>query len=407
MYWNPVLDYVVDMKYDYLAVRPQDLNPITSYEDKGYNNALEYWAEVLREEDGYYREVLDSLLVNQYENLVLIKYNSLDVDFDIHNGFYRECRSVVIDLAEEELVLTPFRKFFNINEREETQMQIVQEKLKNAKSIEISDKMDGSMVSARWYNDKLVVAGSQALDPANSYRLEHYYEWFHENQNAVQLLKNHPNYTFIFESIWSEDVHIVQYDEDEEDLYLIGVRDVRTGNEASYRTVEECAKENGLRSVGPLTLTFEQMFKQCQESDVAASEAEGYVVSIDGQKYKCKYQNYAMMHNVIGKILSPNAILKAIREDKWDDFYSMIPQAYQPQAKEMADNVFNYIKEAQNEVKFWGDQVPGTSLKNAMLWITNNIPREIAGKVRAYYLGKDIDYLKNVKYYQIEGKAHE
>ena len=48
------------------------------------------------------------------------------------HSIYREGRSLVINLNTEEIVLCPFRKFFNIDEIEETSMSIVQEQMKTA-----------------------------------------------------------------------------------------------------------------------------------------------------------------------------------------------------------------------------------------------------------------------------------
>ena len=46
--------------------------------------------------------------------------------WDRYDGFYRECRSVVIDIEKECIVLCPFSKFFNINELEETSIENIQ-----------------------------------------------------------------------------------------------------------------------------------------------------------------------------------------------------------------------------------------------------------------------------------------
>ncbi len=79
-------------------------------------------------------------------------------------SIYRECRSVVIDVVNEQLVLAPFRKFFNLNEVDENRLENILNKIKSAKSIEITDKLDGSMQNARYYNGDIVISGSRALD---------------------------------------------------------------------------------------------------------------------------------------------------------------------------------------------------------------------------------------------------
>lgn len=39
--------------------------------------------------------------------------------WDYYNGIFQECRSIVINLKTEEIVLCPQKKFFNIGERKE------------------------------------------------------------------------------------------------------------------------------------------------------------------------------------------------------------------------------------------------------------------------------------------------
>lgn len=412
MDWNPVLSMVIDIKHKYMQGYNTDNNPIFSYKNSfgdKFTNTIEYWVYKLSFIDrsfyNYASHMIRPLLINQYNNFVLIKYNSLDMDWDAQNGFYRECRSVVLDLQNECVVLTPFRKFFNVGEREETQFDVIQNKIAHAKSIEISDKLDGSMVSARWYNDSLVVSGSQAIDPANSWRLQNYYKWFFEHQDYVNMIKAGKNYTYIFEAIFPEDPHVVQYDDSMIGLHLIGIRSVRHGNEFSYARVKEIAEEYNVRSVCPLRITFEQMFNQCRQGDVPSNEAEGYVISIDGEKFKCKHNNYVLMHHAISKILSPNAIMDSIREDRFDDFISMIPTAYRPQADVVAKNIFAYMKIINANVEHWYRSIPGNILDNrkeSMVWMGSNVPKLYLGKVRSRYLGQDIDYLKGIKYSDIE-----
>lgn len=413
MSWNLVLSMVLDIKHDYIEEFYNDYEPVYSYQDSlenEFSNAIEYWVwklcSVDRSRYQHYNDMIRPLLINQNWNLALIKYDSLGVDWNAYNGLYRECRSVVIDLENECLVLTPFRKFFNIGEQEETQINVIQDKIARAKSIEISDKLDGSMVSARSYNGQLVISGSQALDAAKSFRLEHYYNWFNENPNAIQMLIDYPNRTFIFESIWSKDPHVVQYDTADEGLYLIGMRSVDNGIEADYLEVTETAVEYGVRSVHPLTMTFEQMFDQCRNGDIPSNEAEGYVMSIDGEKFKCKHSNYILMHHAISKILSPNAIMDAIREDRLDDFISMVPEAYRPQADEIVKNIREYVCVMRATVEDWYNSIlvedSLDNRKEVMTWISWHVPSLYQAKVRQMYLGQEIDWLKGIKYRDIK-----
>ena len=406
MSWNPVLNMFIEIKNEFIKECGKDALWQYGREDS-FTNCLSYWVWTLgnhgHPKRHYYSKMIEPLLLNESMGMLLIKYNDLGIDWNAYDGFYRECRSVVIDVLNDCLVLTPFRKFFNINELEETQLHVVQEKIDNASRIEITDKIDGSMCGARWYRKDLVMSGSQALDISKSYRLENYYHWMHQHENAVQMLKDYDNFTFIFEGVFPDDVHIVQYDEQMFGLHLLGMRRVEDGVELPYKDVVEIAEKYDVPHVKIFDMTFEEAYQDALNDGRKANEGEGYVIDIDGQKYKLKYNDYVMLHHALCKMVSPNAIIAAIREGRWDDFYSKIPVAYQPQAKEKADNVYKYVQMFDERVIKWynltRDFVDYTNdRKTFMIAVDKVVPKQYQGSVRAKFLGQKIDYFRGVKY---------
>ena len=402
MSWNPVLNFFIEVKNEFINECGEDALWQYGREDS-FTNCLSYWVWTLgnhgHPKRHYYSKMIEPLLLNESMGMLLIKYNDLGIDWYAYDGFYRECRSVVIDVLHDELVLTPFRKFFNINELEETQLDIVQKKIENAARVEITDKIDGSMCSARWYRKDFVMSGSQALDIAKSYRLENYYHWMHQHENAVQMLQTYPDYTFVFEGVFPNDVHVVQYNEQMFGLHLLGMRQVADGHELAYKQVVKVAEYFNVPHIKIFDMTFEDAINNGRK----ANEGEGYVIDVDGQKYKLKYNDYVMIHKALCKMVSPNAIIAAIRENRWDDFYSKIPVAYQPQAKEKADNIYKYIQMFDERVMKWyrltRDFVDYTDdRKTFMIAVDKVVPKQYQGAVRAKFLGQKIDYLCSIKY---------
>jgi len=412
MSWNPVLNMFIEVKNEFIKECGKDA--LWQYGRKdSFTNCLSYWVWTLgnhgHPKRNIYSKMIEPLLLNESMGMLLIKYNDLDIDWDVYNGFYRECRSVVIDVLNDCLVLAPFRKFFNINELEETQLHVIQEKIDNGNSVEITDKIDGSMCDARWYRKDLVMSGSQALDINKSYRLENYYHWMHQHENAVQMLKDYDNFTFIFEGVFPDDVHIVQYNEQMFGLHLLGMRRVEDGAELPYKDVVEIAEKYGVPHVKIFDMTFEEAYQDALNDGRKANEGEGYVIDIGGQKYKLKYNDYVMLHHALCKMVSPNAIIAAIREGHWDDFYSKIPVAYQPQAKAIADDVFTYLHLLDERVCYWWDKVseycdynPNPDRKFFMIGVNEIVPKRYQGAVRSKYLMENIDYLRGVKYGDIQ-----
>ena len=120
------------------------------------------------------------LKISQWNNLVIFKYDTLAAwnlnaasvgitsdnandeielpinrEFLIYNKLLREFRGIVIDIKAMELVCTPFDKFANLNEYgwEENSMDNIINEFANSQTIEISNKLDGSLQSLRWYNE--------------------------------------------------------------------------------------------------------------------------------------------------------------------------------------------------------------------------------------------------------------
>ena len=400
MGWNIVLDKFKEIR-DRAASTGKDL---WAY-DRQKETCLEYWVSVLN--DGPYKErcleLLRYLELDEHEDFLLLRYGNysdvfsgedekvtFDSFWDLEGGFYRECRSVVIDIRRAELVLTPFRQFRNLNESEETSYEEVAERIRRASCVEFSNKLDGSMQCARFYRDRIVMAGSQALDRTNSWRLADGYRMLCEKPGYEKMLREHPDKTFIFEYISHKDAHVVKYDQ--EGLFLIGIRDVGTGKEADYREVLEYASRYDL----PTTELFDKTLDQVvSELDLRkSSEAEGFVLNVDGFKVKIKYNDYVYMHKVLSALSSVNLIIQNIAEDRFDDFIAKIPKAYHDRVFKVARVVGEYAKTQNELVEKAYLAAPKGDQKEFMVWVNENVDRKLQGYVRNRYLGREVNVLK-------------
>lgn len=409
MSWNPVLDKFIEIKNEYI----KRLGYITYHYTDGYTNksktCLERWVEELNGIEPFnqyqeYTDFLSCLEINQYKNLLLLRYgrysNIYDGEVDVsgedfwdrYNGFYRECRSVVIDVEKNCLVLTPFSKFFNVNELKETSIENIQHRIDAANTIEFSDKLDGSMQSARWYEDKIVMAGSQAINPNNSWRLEDGYRMINAISGYEEMLKTYTNYTFIFEYISLKDAHVVKYTKDQEGLYLIGIRDVNTGEELDYCKTIEIAETFNI----PTTKLFDKTISQIMsELDSKSSdEAEGFVINIDGYRVKIKYNDYVHIHKALSKLSSINLIIRSIADDKYDDLLAKLPIAYHDHVKKIAEIVVSYIKNTEKIIKEYYIDAPKEDKKDFMIYVSDNVPREYQGYCRELYFGNKINVIR-------------
>jgi hypothetical protein len=372
------------------------------YEDM---TCLEYWAKSL--EDDNTLKLIKPLRLREKGDLLLLRYgdffpslvevNGKMVDFwEAYDGFYSECRSLVIDKEKSCLVLTPFRKFRNLNECEKNSETNIRKMLSNAKNAEISVKLDGSMQSARWYGNKLVMSGSQALDRRLSKRLDNGYVYIENHENYLCLLKDHSDYTAIFENINENDPHIVQYSKGQQGLYLIGLRNSLTGEELPYSQVTRIAHAYNVKSTRVVQETFSQVIASLDSKK--ANEAEGYVLDIDGYKVKIKYNDYVRLHRSLQKLTSDSTVIRAVSDGTWDDLYSKLPNAYKKTTREKAEKIKSYVNLKTNEAKHWYHllkQENFESKKENMTWVNDNVPQESKALVRELYYGNEISVLKS------------
>ena len=413
MSWNPVLNKFIEIKKEY---KKRIKCPTYEYKD-GFTDesqtCLERWVEELNNLEpvnqySEFEDLLSCLELNQYKNLLLLRYgrysniydgeteNSGEDLWERYDGFYRECRSIVIDVVNDCIVLCPFRKFFNINELEETSLENIKSRIEKAYTIEFSNKLDGSMQSATWYDNKIIMAGSQAINPDNSWRLQDGYRMIMELPGYEKMLKEHVGVTFIFEYISLKDAHVVKYKKDQDGLYLIGIRMNETGKELPYHTVIAIANIYGIPTTNIFDKTLNELMNELD--DKSSDEAEGFVINIDGYKVKVKYNDYRHIHKALSKLSSVNLIIRSIADDYYDDLLAKLPLAYHNNVKKVSNIVFKYIKDTENVVNEYFHNAPKTDKKEFMIWVAKNVPKKYRGFCRELYYGKEINVIKFCKY---------
>lgn len=365
-------------------------------------------------------DVFKPLHITCYENFALFKYenfielgdlgyNSSTEFFSIHNNLYRECRSVVFDVENLSIVLAPQSKFFNVNEIDEWSEQHIRQMINNAKTVEISNKIDGSNQNARYYNGEYVLAGSQALDSNESWRVTEGYKLLTDNYK--KLLRDYPDYTFMFEYISPKNQVVVYYPKEMEGLYLFGMRNVYTGDELLYEDVLRIAKEYNVKTTEVYNDTFDDILNQLD--NYKSSEKEGWVIRIVNEdmttfKAKLKVNDYVLMHHAISALVSPNAVIEAVAENKYDDFYSKVPIGMRDIVNDYCRTLYEY-KGLRWELAAYYKNLAfrnlglDASMVDLMKWVTNNVPKVVAPDVRELIRNKNYEinyFVRHGSYYR-------
>lgn len=377
--WNPIFCMVMRIKHKALKRNPN----VTSFEEmiKAINIQ-------------YYNDFFSCVHITQHDDLVGLKYilQTTPKDmWDNPNSPYRECRSIVIDIENEKIVICPFRKFFNLDEVEENKLNKVRIDILKSNHFEITNKLDGSMQCATYYNGEILLTGSTSINSENSWRIKDGYSML-DNSYKV-LIKSFPNYTFIFEYISKKDVHVVNYSKEQEGLYLIGIRHNTTGIELSYLEVITLAHKYNVKVVEMEHLTLNELLKEMKIAK--CDEKEGWVLNIDGHKIKIKTDDYVNMHRLFGLRPSPNIVIEAIANDYYDDFYAKVPEAQKEFVANIKEQVTNYVNKIESRIDFAYDNLPKGDKKEVMIHIQTMVDKDIRKYVISKYLGQEYNILKS------------
>ena len=395
MSWNPMFDECIKLKKDYFH----------NFGELKANIDFKYMIEMMKKYSLPYNPIFNELQINQYGDLVLVRYGLHEMGkgmWEDKNSPLREARSLVFNLRTEEMVLTPFRKFFNLNEVWETSTEVVEAKIKYCKLFEVSEKMDGSMQSYRWYNGEIVGSGSMALDIKNSFRLEEGFEMLTENHK--RMLEDFPTVTFIFEYISEKDKHVVPYDySKKKGLYLIGARSVIDGEEYSYNVIKDISSCYGI----PCCKTYQyNTLSEVLEhlNKMTVKDGEGFVLNIDGFKLKLKCKDYLQLHRLDDKLSSPNVIIQAYAEGTIDDLYANMTPLMKEKNKDVMDTIEKFMYKMRHKIDMNLDEIntmvsfDGTKEENNKKlhkFINEFVDKDVREYVRMTYLGREYNILKS------------
>ena len=234
----------------------------------------------------------------------------------LHNMLRRECRGIIFDSVTGDIIRRPFHKFFNVNERDETQDHSVDLSRDHA----ILEKLDGSMI-APFIVDGEMIWGTKmgATDVAKPVE-----EFVKNNPHYVEFaeIMLESGFTPIFEWCSRKQQIVLDYSEDQ--LILTAARHITTGRYAVYQTLNYWAQMGKI----PVVRQFEPQtdMKEFIEYVRDMEDLEGFVVRFDdGHMIKLKCDWYVQIHKAKEAILQDRNIVEIILNEKLDDVKAHLP----------------------------------------------------------------------------------
>jgi RNA ligase len=222
----------------------------------------------------------------------------------------RECRGILF-YPDGRLMMRRLHKFFNVNERDETQQHLVD----LSQSHVILEKLDGSMITPVVVDDAIRWGTKMGITDVS--------------MGAELFVAKHPNYaefadlhidrgqTPIFEWCSRKQRIVVDYPQDR--LVLIAIRDNHTGEYKSYEQMRTYAESYEIDLVKAYPGTGDSMAHLIAETR-AMEDAEGWIIRFDdGHMVKIKGEWYVRIHKTKDNLTHEKNVVDLLVSEKMDD----------------------------------------------------------------------------------------
>lgn len=229
---------------------------------------------------------------DQFPNIVIYNYSKSCQINKVWNDATCKCRGLVVDNDTKEILARPFVKFWNYEE-------LPDKTIIPDLPFEVFEKMDGSLGIMYFVDDVPYITTRGSL---NSIQGKHATEVLHDRYSKF-FNRLDKSKTYLFEIIWNEEHHCVQYGE-YDDIILLAVIDTATGNEENiynYSDIFTCTKKyDNVKDWHIIRDIFD------------GSNREGFVVKFANNfRIKMKYEQYFKIH-FLKSMLNEKIILEAL-----------------------------------------------------------------------------------------------
>lgn len=239
----------------------------------------------------------------------------------------RECRGLIFS-PDGELLSRRYHKFFNMNEREETQGNIVTNRTADQEYV-VLDKLDGSMITPILLEDKFIRWGTKMGFSDVAQRAEIFaasranYTRFAKDMHSMRI-------TPLFEYVAPTNRIVIPYAE--ENLILTGLRDMIHGNYYAYRTMQDLANIYDI----PIVDYFQGDWRNVH----AMEHLEGAILRFeDGHMVKIKADWYVGIHKALDSLRFEKDVLAYILDGTIDDIKANVAEDIRRKIDQYAEGV--------------------------------------------------------------------
>ncbi len=228
----------------------------------------------------------------------------------------RECRGLIFN-QDGIIISRPYNKFFNVGEKEETQLN----KVNLYERHIVLEKLDGSMIRPIPTSEGFRLATKAGITDVSMNAEVFIADKPHYAEFINTAIQN--NFTPIFEWCSRKNRIVVDYPEDQ--LILTAVRVNESGLYVTYSAMKEVAEQEGIPVVkavdGLAVQNIELFVKQVREWE----SDEGVVIRFNsGQMVKIKADQYVLRHKSKDSISQEKNVLECVLGDAVDDLVPLL-----------------------------------------------------------------------------------
>lgn len=268
-------------------------------------------------------------------DLSIFKYTETCVNEDRWNTTNRICRGIIFS-SDGTLVARPIPKFFNINERPETEINALPWNIEH----EIWEKVDGSCGILYFWNNKWQFAtpGSLNSDQAN-YATNVLLPKYNVDKLPIGS-------TLITEIVYPENQIVVDY-KGEQFLSLLTIIDLN-GKEWHTNRIDQIAFQAGFRRPKRYNFKVSPYEKIPFEDELH----EGYVIYWPSLSLRVKIKDgrYTQIHKLLN-YLEPTKIVELLKGKEYSQIINQLPNSIRDKFDDIKSNLLTKYREIELDVK--------------------------------------------------------
>lgn len=330
-------------------------------------------------------------------NYVLIGNDTFPNITSEEDALRRECRGIVFN-ENGRVISRRFHKFFNLNEREETNHEVIEWD----KPHVVLEKIDGSMVAPFELDDGKIIWGTKMGETDFSHPITSYVE---KNPQygvfASWAIAN--GLTPIFEWVSTKQRIVLGYPEDK--LILIALRGNVTGFYVPYNRMVDLGKQFGLPVVKAHQVDLSSGKHHDFINKLSKEEnTEGVVIRFDnGHMIKIKTEWYVRLHKTKEAISVERYLVELILNNQLDDLIPFMLEDDKNKTLQYQNSILNRVDFVTNLVKEVVIENKNSTKKEYALKTDNDLYSKILRNFVFKFFGNDnydeiksyvIDYVK-------------